>query len=323
VPRDLETICLKCLRKQAEQRYSSAQELADDLGRFLRGEPVAARPVGVVERVQKWVSRRPAIAALLAAVLLLLAAGCVGAWLLYQQWAAAQTRQAQIDREVGTVLDRARGRLEEGWQAADLATLTEARAEGNRAADVARSGAASASALREAEAFREDVMERLGRAQKNRALLEALLDVAAPQESGARFRSEAGRQISLAQPSVDEQYVAAFRRWGLDVDGATEAEVVNRLGAEPDVVVQELLAGLDNWMLERRLKRSDDQWRRLFRVAEQLDRSERHRRLRQLLVAGWLERHSPGRHFGSKHAAITGGSCSACEPRSIPGPSRG
>jgi tetratricopeptide (TPR) repeat protein len=84
---------------------------------------------------------------------------------------------------------------------------------------------------------------------------------------------------------VDEQYAAAFRRWGLDVDGTAEAEVVARLGAEPGAVVPELVAALDGWMLERRRrKRPEGQWRRLFRVAEQLDRSERHRWLRTLLV---------------------------------------
>jgi tetratricopeptide (TPR) repeat protein len=84
---------------------------------------------------------------------------------------------------------------------------------------------------------------------------------------------------------VDEQYAAAFRRWGLDVDGTAEADVVARLGAEPDAVVQEMIAALDGWMLERRrLKRPEAQWRRLFRAAEQLDHSRRRRRLRALLV---------------------------------------
>ena len=88
-----------------------------------------------------------------------------------------------------------------------------------------------------------------------------------------------------APPSVDEQYAAAFRRWGLDVDGTPEAEVVARLGAEPDAVVQELIAALDGWMLERRrMNRPEAEWRRLFRVAEQLDRSERRRWLRTLLI---------------------------------------
>jgi formylglycine-generating enzyme required for sulfatase activity len=69
-PADLETICLKCLRKEPARRYASAEELADDLRRFQAGEPVRARPVGAVERTWKWAKRRPALAALLGVVLL-------------------------------------------------------------------------------------------------------------------------------------------------------------------------------------------------------------------------------------------------------------
>jgi serine/threonine-protein kinase len=283
VPRDLETICLKCLRKQPERRYSSARELADDLGRFVRGEPVAARPVGLAERLRKWVWRRPAAAGLLVAAALLLTAVSIGAWLLYQQQAVAHARQEEIDHRFRPVLERERVLLEEAWRAHDLAKLTAVNVGGQRALDMARGGGASAAVQQEAEAFRQDAARRLARATKNQSLLDDVLEVLAPQEMITYHHDVAG--LTPDPPSLDEQYAAAFRRWGLDVDRTAEADVGARLRQEPEGVQQELIAALDAWMLERRLRGSPEaKWRPLFRLAEQLDPGVRNRPLRAWLV---------------------------------------
>jgi WD40 repeat protein len=95
-PRDLETVCLKCLEKEPQRRYASAEELAVDLRRFQAGEPIQARPVGQLERLLKWGRRRPALAGVcvLVPVAVVLFGGVSLAGALWQQSEKARVQLA-------------------------------------------------------------------------------------------------------------------------------------------------------------------------------------------------------------------------------------
>ncbi|MHC1765093.1 MAG: protein kinase [Verrucomicrobiia bacterium] len=121
VPRDLETVCLKCLEKEPSRRYATAQALADELGRFLSGQPVLARPLGPTAKVWRWCRRQPVGAALIAALILVFTLGLTG---VLWQWRRAESQRTRA--ETGELLAR------QNAYAADMFSAQHALADNNR-----------------------------------------------------------------------------------------------------------------------------------------------------------------------------------------------
>ena len=91
VPRDLETICLRAMAKEPSGRYATARDMADDLRRFLKGEPIHARPIGRAERLWRWCRRKPALASMTAAAAMLLLVVALGGTL--PRWSSGNKRK--------------------------------------------------------------------------------------------------------------------------------------------------------------------------------------------------------------------------------------
>jgi WD40 repeat protein/tRNA A-37 threonylcarbamoyl transferase component Bud32 len=116
ISRDLETICLKCLEKSVARRYSSAGELADELRRFLAGEPIRARRVSRATRCWKWCRRNPVVAALTIACCLAVIAGSIGVttqWLRATKEAGEKSRALTLERAARTNAEKQTRRAED------------------------------------------------------------------------------------------------------------------------------------------------------------------------------------------------------------------
>lgn len=158
-PRDLETICLKCLQKEIHKRYQTAGELADDLARFMNGEPIAARPVRIWEKAWKWTKRRPAQASLIGMIVLALLGSAIGGW------GFAKYQKEQKDLADGLAL---KAKAEEGKANEEKVKAEQARDQADRnfraAQDAVQSlltriGAERLSYVPQAEKLRKELLE--------------------------------------------------------------------------------------------------------------------------------------------------------------------
>jgi serine/threonine-protein kinase len=239
VPRDLDTICLKCLEKDPSKRFATAADLAADLQRFLGGEPILARTAGPLERCTKWIRRRPARAALLAASATIVI-GLIGAGLRVSWQRAAIARAVSDD-----VRELAASQRASDWTAARTA-LERARA---------RLGDADLPELRRLVDLGARDLELAAKLESIR-LERATFD---ERSSGTRFNTA----------RADRDYATAFGAAGLGSVGEDAHVVAARVAASN--VAPALVAALDDWAVLGTAAKGADKRAWLLDVAQRVD----------------------------------------------------
>jgi serine/threonine-protein kinase len=285
---ELVALAKRCLAAQAADRPRDGGAVAQAVTAYQRSvqerlrQAELGRARAQVQAAEERKRRRLTLA-LAAAVLLALLGVGVGAY-----W--RQRQPARADLAVGGGLAQAELLAAQARAAPLQAERYRQAVEAARvAAQLAEGG--SADVRQQAQGLLARLQEEEQEARKDRALLAELLEVRGPRE-GPQYRSDAqGMMLALAEPTADEQFAAAFRRWGLDVDGAAAAEAVAQLGARPAAVVAEVVAALDEWAGERRREgKPAAEWRRPAELAALLDDDpgSKRRELREVLARGRL-----------------------------------
>jgi serine/threonine protein kinase/Flp pilus assembly protein TadD len=249
VPAELETIVLKALEKNHAERYATAQDLADDLRRFLEDKPIQARPPSIVQRVRKWARRHKPLVAAVSAVLLIVGVVAAGLLLWWTQ------ERARVEADARAALREASGLLkEERWPEA----LSAAR----RGEAVLATLGGDPSMVCQIQALIKDI--EMGRRLQEVDLLKGTM------VKNGHFDDE----------GPDAAYAAAFRDYELDVDALDTSAAAEQIRARP--IHQKLVAALDSWAVRRnRLKR--DGWRQRLALARAADPDPLRNRLRDFL----------------------------------------
>jgi tetratricopeptide (TPR) repeat protein len=247
LPQELDTVLLKALAKNPAERYATAQELADDLRRFLDDRPILARRPNLIQRARKWARRHKGLVRTAAALTFLVLV--VGGALLWRE----HLQRAAVERAVEAALDRANLlQQQERWdEALAVLTLADSQLEG-----------------RGLEALREQV-------HRQRRDVDMLMQVEQARLQAAASGKDAGPDWAGA----DRLYTAAFVSYGLDVTSLDPAEAAGRVRAS--AIATDLIVGLDFWGSIRNASRrgsgaplrvvanraDDDPWRQRYREA--------------------------------------------------------
>jgi serine/threonine-protein kinase len=256
VPRDLETVCLKCLQKDPRRRYAGAAELADDLRRFMERRPIQARPLGWGGRLVRWTRREPAAAGLAATAVALVALAVGGGFWVQRQRATARAADAVQEGRARVAAEAA---LAHAQDLQKLGHWPEARKALEVSPDVLGSAA-------------PDVLhDRLRRAHADADMVVRLENV--------RLRLAEGAEVEgRVSPAADQLYAEAFNLYGINVTSLEPAEAAARVRGSN--IRNTLITFLHDWLYwapeANRVKlravidgSDDDPWRRAFRDARE------------------------------------------------------